>query len=196
VTTPQHDDAAESDADLWARALRRDGPAFAQLFDRHRDRVFGRALGLVQNRHDAEDITAAAFFELWRRRRSVRVVDGSVLPWLLVTAVNLSRNRRRATARYERMLRTAPRTEDVDGPDAELLDTRRRLTTAIERLAPIDAALVVLTGEDDLPVAHAAELLGLTPGAARVRLHRARARLRDELHDLDPTVRSAKESTS
>jgi RNA polymerase sigma factor (sigma-70 family) len=196
VTSPQHADPDEPDAELWARAIRRDGPAFALLFDRHRDRVFGRALGLVQNRHDAEDVTAAAFFELWRKRRSVRVVDGSVLPWLLVTAVNIARNRRRATMRYERLLRSAPRTRDLDGPNAELLDTRRRLATAIERLSPIDAALVVLTGEDDLPVARAAELLGLTPGAARVRLHRARARLRDELHDLDPNVRPVEGSTS
>jgi DNA-directed RNA polymerase specialized sigma24 family protein len=112
-----------------------------------------------------------------------------------VTAVNIARNRRRATARYERLLRAAPRAGDVEAPDAELLDTRRRLTAAMERLAPIDAALVVLIGEEDLPVARAAELVGLTPGAARVRLHRARARLRDELHDLDPTVRPVEGST-
>ena len=81
---------------MWDRARQNEGDAFGQLFDLHRHRVFARALGLMENWHDAENVTAAAFFELWRRRRAVRIVHGSVLPWLLVTTVNLARNGRRS----------------------------------------------------------------------------------------------------
>lgn len=176
---------------LWERARRDDGDAFGRLFDLHRTRVYRRALGLVEDRHDAEDITAAAFFELWRKRRSVTPVNGSVLPWLLVTAVNVSRNLRRSTSRYEKFLRTAPRHPTPDEPDAEIVETRERLAVALKELVPIDGALLVLVVLEEMPVAEAAEAVGLKPAAARVRLHRARARLRENLHDLDPRPRPA-----
>ncbi|WP_460627480.1 RNA polymerase sigma factor [Intrasporangium mesophilum] len=73
---------------------------FGRVFDLHRDRVYVHACRLVTVRADAEDVTAAAFLELWRRRGSVRVVGGSLLLWLHVTTGNLSHNVRRATRRY------------------------------------------------------------------------------------------------
>ena len=154
----------------------------------HRDRVFRRALGLVGDLHDAEDVTAAAFFELWRRRRSVKPVGGSVLPWLLVTTVNVSRNARRSTMRYQRLLRVAPRSEPAEGPNAESFEARDRLTISLRSLSPADSALLVLTALEGLPIVEAAQALGLKPTTARVRLHRARARLRSELHDLRPAT--------
>lgn len=184
MTTHPDDETA-----LWARASRNDGDAFGELFDRHRDRVFRRALGLMSQTHDAEDITAAAFFELWRKRRSVKPVDGSVLPWLLVTTVNLSRNAHRSTARYQRLLATLPREEGVVDAEPVLGGVGSRLAESLAALAPVDAALFVLTALEDLPITLAAPAVGLKPATARVRLHRARARLRDELHDLDPALR-------
>ncbi|WP_344792222.1 RNA polymerase sigma factor [Gryllotalpicola daejeonensis] len=183
------DDPAE--LQLWNRALRDDGEAFGRLFDLHRARVYRRALGLTEDRHNAEDVTATAFFELWRKRRSVTPVNGSVLPWLLVTVVNVSRNLRRSTSRYEKFLRTAPRQPAGGEPDAETVETRQRLAMALKALAPIDGALLVLVVLEDVPIAEAAEAVGIKPVTARVRLHRARARLRENLHDLDPRPRPA-----
>ena len=71
------------EAGLWARSLDGDAEAFGVLFDQHRDRVFGQASRLVGGRHEAEDIAASAFLELWRRRNDVRLVGGSVLPCLV-----------------------------------------------------------------------------------------------------------------
>lgn len=178
------DDSVE--LQLWERARQNDGEAFGLLFDLHRHRVYRRALGLVDSQHDAEDITAAAFFELWRKRRSVKPANGSVLPWLLVTVVNLSRNLRRSTTRYQRFLRATPRARATEGPDAETMETRKRLAASLGELSPVDGALLVLTVLEGLPIAQAAEVFGLKPSTARVRLHRARARLRADLHDLDP----------
>jgi RNA polymerase sigma factor (sigma-70 family) len=177
--------------ELWRRARANDGEAFGELFDLHRDRIYRRALGLLRRQHDAEDITAAAFFELWRKRRAITPVRGSVLPWLLVATVNLSRNHRRSTMRFERFLRSSPRTEVVDGPDFEVIETSDRLETSLARLSPTDSALLVLTALEDIPLAQAAQALGLKPATARVRLHRARARLRLDLHDLNPFPRNA-----
>jgi len=186
VTNPD-----ENEFELWERARQNDGAAFAGLFELHRDRVFARAMVLMENRHDAEDVTAAAFFELWRKRRTVRIVRGSALPWLLVTTVNLARNGRRTMARYDRLLRTVARSDSADLPDAESIETRQRLKASLAGLAPLDGALFVLTVLEGLPVSQAAEAVGLKPATARVRLHRVRLRLRAELHDLNPTIRPA-----
>jgi DNA-directed RNA polymerase specialized sigma24 family protein len=99
----------------WTAALRGDSDGFAAVFDCHRDRVYGYALRLTGNVHDAEDLTAGAFLELWRRRKSVRVVDGTVLPWLLVTTTNLARNRARGLRRYRALIDALPRSEDARG---------------------------------------------------------------------------------
>ncbi|MHA6694671.1 RNA polymerase sigma factor [Homoserinimonas sp. A520] len=181
------------EAALWERTGRDDGDAFGLLFDLHRDRVYRRALGLMVNTHDAEDVAAAAFFELWRKRRTVRPVQGSVLPWLLVTTVNLSRNAQRSSSRYQQVLRTMPRTEAVAAPDAESVETKRRLRDSLQRLSPVDGALFILTAVEGLPLAEAAEAVGLKPSSARMRLHRARVRLRVDLHDLNPTIQPAVE---
>ncbi|MCU1407336.1 MAG: polymerase sigma factor [Glaciihabitans sp.] len=182
-----------TEAALWERALLDDGDAFGLLFDLHHTRVFHRALGLMMDNHDAEDVAAAAFFELWRKRRSVRIVNGSVLPWLLVTTVNLSRNARRASTRYERLLRSIPRADTVGPPDAAALEARTRLMQSLRTLSPIDGALFVLTAFEDLPLAQAAEAVGLTASTARMRLSRARTRLRTDLHDLHPNIHPAVE---
>lgn len=164
------------DAPLWDRALSGDAEAFGALFDRHRDRVYRHAWRLVDRPADAEDVTAVAFLELWRRRRDVRVVAGQVLPWLLVTTTNAARNSRRGARRYRALLDKLPRPEER--PD-EPTDIRDDLAAGLRALATPDLHLVCLVVLEGYPVAEAAEVLGLTESAARSRLHRARTRARD-----------------
>ncbi|MGB3910709.1 MAG: sigma factor [Pseudolysinimonas sp.] len=84
------ENATDADAAEWARAVDGDGEAFGRIFDRHRDRVLRHGLRLAPTTNDADDLVAITFFEAWRNRERVRVVDGSVLPWLLVTATNVA----------------------------------------------------------------------------------------------------------
>lgn len=177
------------DALIWERARQNEGAAFRELFDRHHGRVYRRALGLLGRTDEAEDVTAAAFFELWRKRISVTLIEGSVLPWLLVTTVNLSRNAQRSTARYARLIQSLPREEAVINPRAPESDASQRLIDSLKNLPRIDSALFVLTALEDFSITEAAASVGLKPATARVRLHRARARLRGELHDLQPMTR-------
>ena len=169
------------DATDWAAACAGDGEAFGRMFDEHRDRVFRHALRLVDTVADAEDVTAAAFLELWRRRADVRLVDGSVLPWLLVTTSNVARNLRRSTLRYRRVLERLPRTEHGLDP-ADYVDViPPDLAAALRHLPARDLQLVTLVIVEDVSIADAATVLGISPGAAKVRLHRARQRLRTHL---------------
>ena len=57
------------EAGAWGRAAAGDGDAFGRLFDAHHGRVYRHGLRLTGDVHDAEDVLAAAFLELWRRRK-------------------------------------------------------------------------------------------------------------------------------
>ncbi|WP_162850721.1 RNA polymerase sigma factor [Amnibacterium kyonggiense] len=168
---------------LWSRARSGDGRAFAALFDAHRDRAFRHALRLVASAHDAEDVVAAAFLELWRKRDGVPIVDGSVLPWLLVTITNLARNSGRGLRRYRAAIDRLPRSHDRADPaeTAEERIAREQLLGAVRALGEPDAALLLLTAIEGFTPTEAAAAVGISPGAARVRLHRSRKRLRGRL---------------
>ena len=77
-----------------------------------RPRVFRKAYGRVRHVADSEDIVAMVFLEAWRNRRRVRVVDGSILPWLLTVITYVSLNLECSNRRYERLLTALPRPED------------------------------------------------------------------------------------
>lgn len=137
---------------------------------------------------------AAAFLELWRRRATVRIVDDSVLPWLIVTALNSHRNHVRTAIRYRATLGRLHATDPEDDPqlaaEDQVLAGRRSaaLRSALRRLSSADAALVVLIDLEAEDQQRVAELLGIRPGALRTRLHRARARLRADLLTDRPTL--------
>ena len=181
----------DDEASEWAAALNNDAEAFAAIFDRHHGRVYRHALRLTENPHDAEDITAGAFLELWRRRKSVRVVGGSTLPWLLVTATNLSRNLTRGLHRYRTLIATLPRAEvgrsAEDAAEERIEDARlaTQVREALATLSPSDAALITLTLLEHYSPSEAALALGISSGAVRTRLHRARSRLAGALDVAD-----------
>ncbi|WP_091466204.1 RNA polymerase sigma factor [Paenarthrobacter nitroguajacolicus] len=175
------------DARLWEKSLQGDGAAFGLLFDRHRDRVFRHAYRLAGKQQDAEDVMSTAFLELWRCRRRVRLVEGSVLPWLLVTTTNLARNSSRAARRYRRLLDSLPRGEQVVNPaDHVFLQGEMDLNAAraLSTLNDLDLQLVSLVVFEGYTIAAAAATLELTPEAAKSRMHRARQRMKTALNGI------------
>lgn len=180
-------DIESEEEELWSRSLRGEAEAFRALYIRHRDRVFRHAYRLSGDRHDAEDVMATAFLELWRLRARVRVVEGSVLPWLLVTTTNAARNSARAALRYRRLLNSLPRTEETSDPTRDDLFLRyqdrldKDLAAALGALNAEDLHLVSLVVFEDYTVAAAAAVLNLTPAAAKSRMHRARQRMKNAL---------------
>ena len=175
-------DAAGDEADEWASARTGDSLAFAAVYDRHRERVYRVALRLTEDHHDAEDIVATAFLELWRRRAAVRVVGGTVLPWLIVTASNAARNQARSIRRHRRLIDAIPRGADDGTTEFEAVDRsidHAAFVDHVRRMPDLDRALLVMTALEGYSTVAAADALGISAGAARVRLHRLRDRLRD-----------------
>lgn len=185
---------ATGDDEVWARAVAGDAAAFGAVFDRHQDRVHGHALRLCRHRHDAEDVTAVVFLEAWRRRDAVRVVDGSVLAWLLVTTGHVAQNLARSTRRHRLALASLPPHPVVDDPAdgvaarLDVVDRDRRLRLALDGLAKADRDVLGLCVLEEFPMATAAEALGVPVGTVKSRLSRAKARLARAMSASQPST--------
>lgn len=171
------------DTGLWEDARGGDSAAFGALYERHRDRVFRQALRLVWRAHDAEDITALVFLEAWRKRDSVRVVEGSIIGWLLVTANYVGANAARSARRHRvAMAKLPPEEPSRDHADDVLagvdeLSRAALVRKAFARLSAKDQNVLTLCVVNDFSLAQAAETLGVPLGTAKSRLSRAKQRL-------------------
>jgi RNA polymerase sigma-70 factor (ECF subfamily) len=170
----------ESEAQLWQRSLSGDGSAFGHIFDEHRGRLFLAALRIAPTKTDAEDLVASTFLELWRAGDRVRVVNDSLLPWMLVTLNNLGRNAARGRSRHRRFIATMPppSLDDVALDEVEELHSQREAMALLRALPQRDAAILALTAFEGYSAAEAAAALGISAESARARLSRARQRAR------------------
>ncbi len=144
------------------------------LYDLYAADVYRFALYLSGNRAEAEDITADTFVRLWTAPGGIRLP--TVKAYLFTIARHLHLDRRRAQARLTRLDPALPSAaqsaEDRVAVQSEMDHVRR----AIHRLAEGDrAALLMRTG--GLAYEEIALALGISVGAAKVRVHRARKRL-------------------
>ncbi len=171
----------DDDAGLWVRVRRGDELALAVLFDRYEGRLFRHASRLLTHREDAKDAVTVAFFELWRKRASVRLVEGSPLPWLVNTVAYCARNLERSGRRYRALLDRAPVAEPEAVPghdDSEVL-------AALRRLPEREQSVIVLSVLEGYSEREVAEALGVPTGTVKSRLSRAKARLREDLSSLE-----------
>jgi RNA polymerase sigma factor (sigma-70 family) len=150
-----------ADADAYAWFFRAEFPSVV------------RSLSHLVRREDAEDVAQEAFAKLhqhWAKVSRYEQPDAWVRRVALNRAISLAtrEGRRRGKERQ-----ADPHSDETPGPEPP--DTR--VAAALRTLAPRDQALVVLFYYEDRPVAEAAALLDLSPGAAKVALHRARHRL-------------------
>ncbi|MEU1970953.1 sigma-70 family RNA polymerase sigma factor [Microbacterium sp. NPDC019599] len=171
----------QSDQALWGDVVAGDARAFGIIWDRHHVRVFRHLVAGGASTVDAEDLSAAAFLELWRKRRSIRFVDGSVLPWLIVTARNVERNASRAKRRYHRFLAALPAPALAPDPadtDHDLDDRTAQIRVALASVKQLDSDLLAMTAIEGLTVREAAAAVGLSESAAKMRLSRLPNQLR------------------
>jgi RNA polymerase sigma-70 factor (ECF subfamily) len=148
--------------------------------------VLGYALSRCTSRDDALDVTANTFLVAWRRRAEIPADPDDARAWVFGVAgwclANLARGGRRSQRLGQRLLE-ASQVAALPDP-AHVHESRadnRQVRQAIDALPADDRELITLTAWEGLSVAQAGAVLGLSPTAARSRLHRARLRLRASL---------------
>lgn len=179
MTTPSPDDV---------RRIGHDPDALAAFYLTHLERVQRFVARRVVDPHLAADLTAEIFLAAVDSAATYRADRGVPEAWLIGVARNVvnaefrKRDRDRDVVRRisGRRLLDADSITDIE----ERIDAEREARSVYEALAtlgPKDRALMELVSVDGLSVTDAAAVLGVKPGAARVRLHRSRARVQSHL---------------
>jgi RNA polymerase sigma-70 factor, ECF subfamily len=159
---------------------------FESCFREHHARLLAFAMRRVSGRETAEEVVADTFAVAWRRRDCI---PEGPLPWLYAIAENVIADQYRSTRRrHDLGLRLAHEARaDAPGSDpAESLASRDAFAAAFAHLAEQEREVLRLVAWDGLDVREAARVLGCSPGAFRVRLHRARRKLAKRLDTPGP----------
>jgi RNA polymerase sigma-70 factor (ECF subfamily) len=179
-----------TDGDL-IRASLEDPSRFEPVFDRHYDVVRRYAQRRV-GPSAGEEIASKAFLLAFERRSSFRPsgsAHGSARAWLLGIATNMIRHHVRDERTHLRILSTMPPERPGSAPDDDArLDSIGVRPTLARELASLprrerDAFLLLVLGE--LSYGEIAEALEIPVGTVRSRIHRARARLREQLRAVE-----------
>lgn len=151
---------------------------FDALFTAHQRHVLAYALRRTRTPADAEDVAAETFTIAWRKFDAIP--SDVPLPWLYAVARRVLANHRRGLGRRER-LAALLRVDDVATPMHAGEDRDRPAFAALGALSPADQEILRLVAWEELGNQAIAAVLGITPNAAAIRLHRARARFADAL---------------
>jgi RNA polymerase sigma-70 factor (ECF subfamily) len=190
---------------LLDRAAAGDRSAREELLDRHRQRlkrmVAVRLDRRLAARLDPSDVVQETLADAARRLDDyLRERPMPYYPWLRRLALDrIDKAHRRHTARRRSVAREEPPdlpnksalklaerllAPDADPAHAALRNERRqRVRALLDRLAATDREVLVLRFLERLSTAETAAVLGISPGAVRLRLMRALERLRQHLGD-------------
>ena len=191
--TPEHPDRLSDGA--LVRAVRAgDRSCFAALVQRYNQRLFRAARGVLGSDADAEDVVQEAHVTAFRKLAQLTDAD-AYGGWVTRIAVRAALQRIRSQKRVTEAKRAMRAETDVlspssaapSGSDPErelaIAALRSKLERAIEGLSDEHRAVFMMRAVQEATTAETADALGLSEENVRVRLHRARAALREDLVD-------------
>jgi RNA polymerase sigma-70 factor, ECF subfamily len=168
--------------DLLDRCRRGEREAFVELVERTYRQVYTLAVRLVGDRHEAEDVAQEAYLRVHRSLRGFRG-DSSFQTWLYRIVANTAMTHLRKRGRFGDLAdepETVLRLADSGSSEGEVdMDHVRVALNALP-----DAQRVVLLMKDayGFTCREIADEMGVSEGAVKVRLHRARRRLKDSMY--------------
>ena len=176
-----------TDEAAWQAVREGDDDAFAEVFRRHAQAVTTQLARRTGSYDAAEDLRTKVFLQAWESRDRVRFVDGSLRPWLLVTASNIAATHLRSHGRYLNMTRQLIPEIDVDIPfsgaearlDAQALAPL--LAAGISMLSDREQAVIALCDLAEYTYSEAAAALRLPVSTVKSRHLRAHRKLRVQL---------------
>lgn len=192
IVVPQ-EALAKTEPELVAEAKSGDGSAFEELVNRYERKIYRLGLRLMGNEQDAEDVLQETFLKAFEHLKDFRE-DSRFYTWLVRIAVN------------EGLMKLRKRRADKAGPIEDAVDEEGQfmprefrdwkpdpeqqlgqkemedvLLSAARALPPSLRAVFFLRDVEELSTEETADALGLTIGAVKARLFRARFQLRERL---------------
>ncbi len=176
-----------TDNEIISQVLTGNQGAYAQLVDRYQNYVFTLVLRLVKSREDAEELAQDAFVKAFKYLKDFRG-DSKFSTWLYTivnnTCITFLRKKRLEIQSLDNE-QVFSRADNLDsGLRADTVEQKSKQTMvneAISLLNPDDAMVITLFYKAEQSLEETAAVLGIEINAAKVRLHRGRARLKEKM---------------
>jgi RNA polymerase sigma factor (sigma-70 family) len=179
--------SGQSDEEIINRILKGEQSAFAQLVEKYQNYIFTLVLRFTDNREDAEEIAQDVFVKAYRALADFRG-DSKFSTWLFTitrtTCLSFLRKKKLDTQSLDNE-KTGLQVENRESAfNANLVEQKSRhamLNRSIAMLSPDDAQVLTLFYKGDQTLEEIGKIMRLDPNTVKVKLHRARQRLKDKM---------------
>lgn len=177
----------QNDNEIISLVLNGDQQAYAVLVNRYQHYVFTLTSRMIKNREDAEEVAQDVFIKAYKYLADFRGA-ARFSTWLYTiannTCITFLRKKKLDVQSLDNEAVFA-RADNIDsGSRADMVEQKSRQTMvneAIAMLSPDDAQVITLFYKAEQSLEETAQVLGIEVNAAKVRLHRARTRLREKM---------------
>ncbi|HNA97124.1 MAG TPA: sigma-70 family RNA polymerase sigma factor [Chitinophagaceae bacterium] len=178
-----------NDTEIINQVLGGNQQAYALLVNRYQEYVFTLVLRIVKNREDAEEVSQDVFIKAYKNLNSFRG-DSKFSTWLytIVNNTGISFLRKRKLEIYSLDNEAVfERADNIDsGVRANVIEQKSKqamVNEAIAQLSREDALAITLFYKAEQSLEEMAKAMGIETNAAKVRLHRARTRLKSKMEN-------------
>lgn len=157
----------------------KDNKLVRKFFEENSSKLFAYMMKMAGNRYDAEDCFQECFIKY-----TEKYPDKLSMPLLYTVAKSICIDSFRRNSRYES---SDTEKESAEGSPEETLlakSNKQTLTDAMNRLEKHERELLAMAGPKGLKYSEIAEITGLTQANIKVKVHRARQKLKDILKDV------------
>jgi RNA polymerase sigma-70 factor (ECF subfamily) len=177
----------QNDNGIIDRVLTGDQQAYTLLVDRYKSFVFTLALRYTKNREDAEEVSQDIFIKAYRSLADFRK-ESKFSTWLYTivstTCITFLRKKKLEIHSLDNEKIFDIADSQDSGMRANQVEQKSRINMvnrAIRLLSSDDAAIITLFYKGEQTLEEIAKAIGIDSNTAKVRLHRARARLKEKM---------------
>ncbi len=176
-----------NDNEIISQVLRGDHQAYAGLVNRYQNYVFTLCLRMVKTREDAEEVAQDVFIKAYKYLADFKGAS-KFTTWLYTivnnTAISFLRKKKLDVHSLDNDTVFELADSQDSGMRANMVEQKSKLSMvheAIRLLTPDDAQIITLFYKAEQSLDETARILGIEVNAAKVRLHRARTRLKEKM---------------
>jgi RNA polymerase sigma-70 factor (ECF subfamily) len=176
-----------TDTEIISHVLKGDQQVFAELVSRYQNYVFTLVMRFTENREDAEEVSQDVFVKAYRSLADFRG-DSKFSTWLYTIArtssITFLRKKKLETVSIDNE-KTAVQLENRESSfSANTIEQKSRIqmvNEAIQLLSADDAQIITLFYKAEQSLEEMGKILGMEPNTVKVKLHRARVRLKEKM---------------
>ena len=176
-----------SDSEIISQVLKGDYNAYSLLVERYKSYVFTLTLRFTKNREDAEEVSQDIFVKAYRSLADFKGT-AKFSTWLYTivntTCITFLRKKKLQVSSLDDEKTFEVADSQDSGFRANQVEQKSRqdmVNQAIAMLNPDDAQIITLFYKNEQSLEEIGQILGLEVNTAKVRLHRARARLKEKM---------------